>query len=106
VLFRSEIRKGYPFLQNAPELTARAKQAAVDYLGEENVLDLDIWMAAEDFAFYSQVVDGCFYRLGTRNEAKGIVSGVHTPTFDIDEDALEIGAGLMAWLAVSELQKA
>jgi amidohydrolase len=101
-----EIRKGYPFLQNAPELTARAKQAAVDYLGEENVLDLDIWMAAEDFAFYSQVVDGCFYRLGTRNEAKGIVSGVHTPTFDIDEDALEIGAGLMAWLAVSELQKA
>ena len=100
-----EIRKGYPFLKNEPEMTARAKQAAQDYLGEENVLDLDIWMAAEDFAFYSQIVDGCFYRLGTRNEAKGIVSGVHTPTFDIDEDALEIGAGLMAWLAVSELQK-
>lgn len=101
-----EIRKGYPFLKNEPEMTARAKQAAQDYLGEENVLDLDIWMAAEDFAFYSQVVDGCFYRLGTRNEEKGIISGVHTPTFDIDEDALEIGAGLMAWLAVSELQKA
>lgn len=101
-----EIRKGYPFLKNEPEMTARAKHAAQDYLGEENVLDLDIWMAAEDFAFYSQIVDGCFYRLGTRNEAKGIVSGVHTPTFDIDEDALEIGAGLMAWLAVSELQKA
>ena len=100
-----EIRKGYPFLKNNPEMTARAKQAAQDYLGEENVLDLDIWMAAEDFAFYSQIVDGCFYRLGTRNEAKGIISGVHTPTFDIDEDALEIGAGLMAWLAVCELQK-
>lgn len=100
-----EIRKGYPFLKNEPEMTARAKHAAQDYLGEENVLDLDIWMAAEDFAFYSQIVDGCFYRLGTRNEAKGIISGVHTPTFDIDEDALEIGAGLMAWLAVSELQK-
>ncbi len=101
-----EIRKGYPFLKNEPEMTARAKHAAQEYLGEENVLDLDIWMAAEDFAFYSQIVDGCFYRLGTRNEAKGIISGVHTPTFDIDEDALEIGAGLMAWLAVSELQKA
>ncbi len=101
-----EIRKGYPFLKNEPEMTARAKQAAQDYLGEENVLDLDIWMAAEDFAFYSQIVDGCFYRLGTRNEAKGIISGVHTPTFNIDEDALEIGCGLMAWLAVSELQKA
>ncbi|MFC3879952.1 M20 family metallopeptidase [Algoriphagus namhaensis] len=100
-----EIRKGYPFLKNDPELTARAKEAAVEYLGAENVVDLDIWMAAEDFAYYSQVVDGCFYRLGTRNEAKGIVSGVHTPTFDIDEDALEIGAGLMAWLAVAELQK-
>lgn len=101
-----EIRKGYPFLQNDPELTARASDAAKAYLGAENVLDLDIWMAAEDFAYYSQVVDGCFYRLGTRNEARGIVSGVHTPTFDIDEDALEIGAGLMAWLAVAELEKA
>ncbi len=101
-----EIRKGYPFLQNDPELTASSTQAAKEYLGEENVLDLDIWMAAEDFAYYSQEINGCFYRLGTRNEEKGITSGVHTPTFDIEEDALEIGAGLMAWLAVSELQKA
>lgn len=100
-----EIKKGYPFLKNDPELTQRSHQAAIAYLGEENVLDLDIWMAAEDFAFYSQEVEGCFYRLGTRNEAKGITAGVHTPTFDIDEDALEIGAGLMAFLAVSELEK-
>ncbi len=99
-----EIKKGYPFLKNNPELTSRSHQAAIAYLGEENVLDLDIWMAAEDFAYYSQEIDGCFYRLGTRNESKGIVSGVHTPTFDIDEDSLEIGAGLMAWLAISELQ--
>lgn len=98
-----EIRKGYPFLKNEPALTARAMEAARAYLGAENVLDLDIWMAAEDFAFFSQEVDGCFYRLGTRNEEKGITSGVHTPTFDIEEEALEIGAGLMAWLAVSEL---
>ncbi|MEP0712979.1 M20 family metallopeptidase [Algoriphagus sp.] len=101
-----EIKKGYPFLKNDPELTHRSHQAAVAYLGQENVLDLDIWMAAEDFAFYSQEVEGCFYRLGTRNESKGITSGVHTPTFDIDEDALEVGAGLMAFLAVSELDKA
>jgi amidohydrolase len=100
-----EIRKGYPFLKNDPALTARSMDAARAYLGDENVLDLDIWMAAEDFAFYSQEIDGCFYRLGTRNEAKGIVSGVHTPTFDIEEDALEIGCGLMAWLAVSELSE-
>jgi amidohydrolase len=98
-----EIRKGYPFLKNNPELTARSVAAAQTYLGVENVLDLDIWMAAEDFAYFSQEIDGCFYRLGTRNEARGITSGVHTPTFDIEEEALEIGAGLMAWLAVSEL---
>lgn len=98
-----EVRRGFPFLQNAPELTDKAINAAKDYLGEENVVDLDIWMAAEDFSYYTQEIDGCFYRLGTGNEAKGITSGVHTPTFDVDEDALEIGAGLMAWLAVSEL---
>jgi metal-dependent amidase/aminoacylase/carboxypeptidase family protein len=60
-------------------------------------------MAAEDFAYYSQVAPACFYRLGTRNEEKGIISGVHTPTFDIDEGALEIGSGLMAYLAIEEL---
>lgn len=97
-----EIRKGYPFLNNDPELTRALKQKAESYLGVENVVDLDIWMAAEDFSYYTLEMPGCFYRLGTRNEEKGIVSGVHTPTFDIDEDALEIGCGLMAWLALSE----
>ncbi|WP_422361355.1 M20 metallopeptidase family protein [Reichenbachiella sp.] len=97
------IQVGYPFLKNDPELTERARQAAIAYMGKENVVDLDIWMAAEDFSYYSQEVDACFYRLGTRNEAKGIVSGVHTPTFDIDEDALSHGPGLMAWLAINEL---
>lgn len=97
------ILQGYPYLQNEPELTGRMKRAAVDFLGEENVLDLDIWMAAEDFAFYTQHIDACFYRLGVRNEAKGIISGVHTPTFNIDESALQVGSGLMAWLAIKEL---
>ena len=97
------IVKGYPFLKNHPELTKRTRAAATVYMGKENVVDLDLWMAGEDFAFYSQVVDSCFYRLGTRNEAKGIISGVHTPTFDIDESSLEIGAGLMTWLALEEL---
>ncbi|GLU51111.1 M20 metallopeptidase family protein [Dyadobacter frigoris] len=98
-----EIVKGYPFLKNHPELTRRVRTAATEYMGAENVVDLDLWMAGEDFAFYSQVVDSCFYRLGTRNEAKGIISGVHTPTFDVDETSLEIAPGLMSWLAISEL---
>lgn len=100
-----EVVKGYPFLKNHPELTRRMKNEAIAYMGAENVIDLDLWMAGEDFAFYSQVVDSCFYRLGTRNEARGIISGVHTPTFDIDETALEIGPGLMSWLAIRELAK-
>jgi amidohydrolase len=100
-----EIVKGYPFLKNHPELTRRMKNEAIEYMGAANVVDLDLWMAGEDFAFYSQVVDSCFYRLGTRNEARGIVSGVHTPTFDVDETALEIGPGLMSWLAIRELAK-
>ncbi len=99
------VLNGYPFLKNDPQLTERAKQHAIDYLGEENVVDLDLWMAAEDFSYYSQQIPACFYRLGTRNEERGIVSSVHTPTFDIDEKALEIGSGLMAWLTLNELRQ-
>lgn len=98
-----DIQVGYPYLQNDPVITDRARQAAVAFLGEENVVDLDVWMGAEDFAYYSQKADACFYRLGTRNEEKNIISGVHTPTFDIDEEALSHGPGLMAWLAINEL---
>lgn len=98
-----EVRKGYPFLNNHEETTEYARQAAVEYLGEENVEDLDIWPAGEDFAYFSQEVNSCFYRLGIRNEEKGITSMLHTPTFDIDESALEVGAGLMAFIALKQL---
>lgn len=97
------IMKGYPFLVNEEKLTAATRASAEEYLGKENVLDLDIWMAAEDFAYYSQVADSCFYRLGTRNESRGITSSVHTPTFDVEEDAFKISTGLMAYLAVKQL---
>ena len=99
-----EIRKGYPVLINEPELTQRTKNEIVSYVGEENVVDLDLWMGAEDFAYFSHAVPGCFYRLGTRNEAKGIIHGLHTPKFNIDEEAMRLSTGLMAWLAVNELQ--
>jgi amidohydrolase len=98
-----EIRKGYPVLVNDERLTTTARKNAVMFLGEENVVDLDIWMAAEDFAYFSHEKKACFYRLGTRNEARGITSSVHTPTFDIEEDALKIGSGLLSWLALCEL---
>jgi amidohydrolase len=98
------IENGYPFLVNDVSTTNRAWRAAEDYLGKDKVEELPLRMTAEDFAFFSQKIPACFYRLGTGNQEKGITSGVHTATFDIDEKALEIGAGLMAWLAVNELE--
>lgn len=98
-----EISKGYPYLENNPALTRRIRSAAEAYVGRENVVDLDITLAAEDFSYYSQVIPASFYRLGTNNPSKGITSYVHTPSFDIDENALKIGPGLMAWMAVKEL---
>lgn len=98
-----DIHKGYPFLINEEKLTANARAFAEDFLGKENVVDLDIWMAAEDFSFYSQVTDACFYRLGTGNAAKDTQYSVHTPRFDIDEDALKISTGLMAYIALKQL---
>jgi len=97
------IKKGYPSLINDPELTHRVKDFAVDYLGKKQVVDLPIRMTAEDFAYYSQRMPGCFYRLGTGNKKKGVISPVHTSTFDIDEESLRLSTGLMAWLAVKEL---
>ena len=93
------IEKGYPFLKNDETLTEKARAFAIEYLGSENVIDLPIRMTAEDFAWYSHEMPACFYRLGTGNIKKGITSPVHTSTFDIDEDALKTGAGLMAFLA-------
>ncbi|OWY23021.1 amidohydrolase [Sphingobacteriales bacterium UPWRP_1] len=101
---RVQITDGYPFLINDEELTARCKQAAIELLGKENVHDLPMRMTAEDFAYYTQQIKGCFYRLGTGNAARGITANVHTPIFDIDEEALITGMGLMAWLALNELQ--
>jgi amidohydrolase len=98
-----KILKGYPFLVNDEEVTERARQGAIEFLGAENVVELESRMTAEDFAYYTQIMPACFYRLGTGNAARNITSGIHTPTFDIDESSLETGMGLMAYLAVKEL---
>ena len=97
------IRRGYPMLKNDETLTINARNFAKEYLGAENVVDLPIRLSSEDFAYYSQEMPACFYRLGTGNVARGITSPVHTNTFNVDEACLELGAGLMAWIAVREL---
>ncbi len=97
-----DIKVGYPSLYNNEKETNEAKRLAIEYLGAENVVDLPLRTTAEDFAFYSHQVPSCFYRLGTGNITKGITSPVHTTTFDIDEEALRIGAGFMAFLAINK----
>lgn len=97
------IDKGYPFLVNDDKVTAQTKEAAIEYLGPDNVVDLDMRLTAEDFAFYTQLVPSCFYRLGVGNESRGIVHNLHTPKFDVDEISLETGAGFMAYLAFSAM---
>lgn len=92
---------GYPFVFNDPELTRQAYKLAEQFAGKENVSETELRMGAEDFAYYSQKVPATFFRLGTGNKKKGITAIVHTPVFDIDEDAIEQGMGMMAWLAAS-----
>jgi hippurate hydrolase len=89
---------GYPTVDNNAELTGAAWQLAKEYMGPEHVFETEIRMGAEDFGYYTQQVPGCFFRLGVRNEGMGIIHNVHTPKFNIDEQAIETGIGIMAWL--------
>jgi amidohydrolase len=99
-----KIEHGYPFLKNEEIITNNNINFAREYLGEDNVEEMPSRMTAEDFSYYSQAIPACFYRLGTGNKEKGITAAIHTPTFDIDENALKVGAGLMAWLAIRTIQ--
>ena len=95
-----KIQKGYPSLFNNEALTDGAIAYAKEYMGDEQVVDLSLRMTAEDFSYFCNEVPSCFYRLGTANIKKGISHGLHTSKFDIDENALEIGMGLMAYIAI------
>lgn len=92
---------GYPTVYNNEALNEYSKELAGHYMGAENVLETEMRMGAEDFGYYSQQIPGCFFRLGTANAAKGITAGVHTPQFDIDERAIEIGMGMMAYFGAT-----
>ena len=94
-----EIRKGYPFLVNDETLTAKVELLAKEIIGVSNVQSIETRMTAEDFAYYSQKVPACFFRLGTGNKALGITSGIHTSTFNIDENAIKVGVRAMAFAA-------
>jgi len=100
-----KISHGYPFLKNDEQLTSKIRSWAAEYLGESNVVDIEARMTSEDFSYFAKEVPSCFYRLGIRNEQKGIRSNLHTSTFDVDESCLVTGMGLMAWIAISRLNE-
>ncbi len=97
---------GYPTVYNNEALNGYSRGLAADYLGAENVSETEMRMGAEDFGYYSQIIPGCFFRLGTANVAEGIIAGVHTPHFNIDERAIEIGMGMMAYFGAAATFKA
>ena len=92
---------GYPMVHNNEGLDVVARAAAREFVGADRVFETEVRMGAEDFGYYTQQIPGCFYRLGVMNVEKGITSGVHTPTFNIDESAIEIGVGMMAWMGAN-----
>jgi amidohydrolase len=97
------IDRGYPVLKNDELTTERVRAIAKEFLGEENVEELPIRMTAEDFAYYSQEIPACFYRLGTKTKGKPSTP-LHTNTFDIDENSLELSIGLMSYIAIKMLE--
>ena len=99
-----DIHDGFPYLTNDEETTQKSWDAANEYLGKEKVHALDLRMTSEDFAYYSQVMPSCFYRLGTANTKEGINSGLHTSTFDVDNESLRTSIGLMSYIAIEMLK--
>jgi hippurate hydrolase len=96
-----KIDVGYPFVYNDIALSEETKKIAIEFAGDDNVFETELRMGAEDFAYYSHQIPGCFFRLGAGNKENGITSNVHTPTFNIDESAIEHGIGMMAWIAIN-----
>ena len=96
-----KIDVGYPAVYNNEEITDNAAFLAKEYFGDNNIEETELRMGAEDFGFYAQKLPACFFRLGVRNEQQGIVHNVHTSKFNIDEEALQSGAGIMAWMGMN-----
>ncbi|MBK7762763.1 MAG: amidohydrolase [Bacteroidetes bacterium] len=93
------IPKGYPSLFNHPETTQRARAIAEGVLHSDNVVTLDLRMAAEDFSFYTHHVPGCFFRLGTSYNGE-FTYPVHNANFNIHQQAIGIGVRMFCEIAV------
>jgi len=88
---RFDFEYGYPVLINDPEMSKLVGLACSKGIGKENVEVVKPSMGGEDFAYYLEKVPGSFFRLGCRNEAKGLIHPYHSSLFDIDEEVLPFG---------------
>jgi metal-dependent amidase/aminoacylase/carboxypeptidase family protein len=95
------IERGYPPLINNNETTLFARQAAENLIGRANVEDFEPKMWGEDFAYYTEEIPGTFWMLGVRPPHLATTPGLHNSKFILDENALPIGAALLANAALS-----
>ncbi len=100
-----EVRHGYPALNNNPELTQQVKNIIQTNMGNDVVQDLEIWMAAEDFAYYSYQYPALFMLVGTNNNDNATQHGLHNPQFNLDEKAFKIGISVFVNAALSLLNE-
>jgi amidohydrolase len=89
--YKFDFEYGYPILVNDPEMSKLVASACSEGVGKKNVEILRPSMGAEDFAYYLGKAPGAYFRLGCRNEEKGIIHPYHSNLFDIDEEVLPLG---------------
>ncbi len=97
-----KIVHGYPVLYNNPVITEKFRRVASNFLGETNVIDLEVRMTAEDFAYYSHKAPSLFYRLGTGNPDKPeTLNSLHSSNFNVDEEVMRFSPALLVLAAIS-----
>jgi len=101
-----EYIKGYPPTINDPQMTELAKKAAIETVGEENIVYPEMEMGGEDFSYFLERAPGCFIMLGISNPQKGFDKETHHPQFDLDEEALPVGVEMMVRVALNFLNDA
>jgi amidohydrolase len=102
--YELEYDYGTPSVVNDRAVDVLVGEAATDVLGAGNVVDMpEPLMGAEDFSYFAERVPGVLFRLGTSNKKKGLTAPLHNSRFDVDEDAIAVGARLMTWIVVKYL---
>ena len=97
------IVEGYPVLSNDDTITTKSIEFAEAFLGREKVTELQPRMTAEDFAHFASRYPATFFRLGVAASEEEVTHDLHTPLFNIDEQALLTGTGILSYLAIRHL---